>query len=142
MSFNKLLDRIEQAFETEKSFISHASHELHTPVTSILGHIEVGLNKSRSEQQYKDILQSVYEDTTKMATIINGFFDLAEANNAKNQVQMNTVRIDELLFSIVGEFKKTKPHYDISLDFSTIPNLIHNWNVQEMSDYWALCLVI
>ena len=120
-SFNTLLDRIEQAFETEKSFMSNASHELRTPVTSILGQVEVALNKTRSEKEYKAILQSVYEDTTKMATIINGFLDLAEASLAKNQIPMNTVRIDELLFSIVDEFKKKKTHYNVSVDFKSNP---------------------
>ncbi len=120
-TFNTLLDRIEQAFETEKSFISNASHELRTPVTSILGQIEVALNKQRNEEEYKSILQSVYEDTSNMATIINGFLDLAEANFANNKILMNTIRIDELIFSIVDEFEKKKPRYNVSVDFKSTP---------------------
>ncbi len=120
-SFNTLLDRIEEAFETEKSFISNASHELRTPVTSILGQIEVGLNKSRNEQEYKAILQSVSEDAYKMATIINGFLDLAETSLENNQIVMNMVRIDELLFSVIDEFNKKKPNYNVSVDFKSNP---------------------
>ena len=118
-TFNTLLDRIENAFETEKSFISNASHELRTPVTSVLGQIEVVLNKSRSEEEYKSLLKSVYDDTSQMAIIINGFLDLAEANLAENQITMNPVRIDELIYDIVDHFKKLKPYYNISVDFST-----------------------
>jgi two-component system, OmpR family, sensor histidine kinase ArlS len=121
-SFNTLLNRIEKAFETEKSFISNASHELRTPVTSVLGQIEVALNKSRSEEEYKALLQSVYDDTSQMATIINGFLELAESNLENNQVQLKPVRIDELIFSIVDDFKKRKPHYTLSVDFSTNPD--------------------
>jgi two-component system, OmpR family, sensor histidine kinase ArlS len=122
-SFNRLLDRIEEAFETEKSFISNASHELRTPVTSILGQIEVVLNKGRTEKEYKALLQSVYEDTSKMATIINGFLDLAETNLENIQVSINTVRIDELLFSILDDFEKKKPEYIISIDFISDPEV-------------------
>jgi len=122
-SFNTLLDRIKQSFETEKSFISNASHELRTPVTSILGQIEVVLNKGRTELEYKTILQSVYEDTTKMATIINGFLDLAEADLEKSQILMSKVRIDELLFSVIDEFNKKKPHYNVSIDFKSNPEV-------------------
>ena len=119
MAFNNLLDRIEQAFESEKSFISNASHELRTPVTSILGQVEVALNKMRSEEEYMTILQSVYEDTTQMGTIINGFLDLAEANITFNQLLKNPVRIDELIFSVVEDFEKREPGYNIAVEFSS-----------------------
>jgi two-component system sensor histidine kinase ArlS len=119
--FNTLLDRIEQAFETEKSFISNASHELRTPVTSVLGQIEVGLNKARNDDEYKEILKSVYDDTTQMANIINGFLDLAEANLVSDQLQMNPVRIDELIFAIVDDFEHRKPHYNVTIDFNSTP---------------------
>lgn len=122
-TFNSLLDRIEQAFETEKSFISSASHELQTPVTSILGQIEVILNKTRNEEEYKNVLQSVYDDTSQMAVIINGFLDLAEANLANNKIQLSLVRIDELIFSIVDDFERSKPLYNISVEFVTSPEL-------------------
>jgi two-component system, OmpR family, sensor histidine kinase ArlS len=122
-SFNTLLDRIEQNFETEKSFISNASHELRTPVTSILGQIEVVLNKTRSEEEYKTILQSVYEDTSKMTAIINGFLDLAETDLDNNQIRKTKVRIDELLFSVIDEFNRKKPVYNVSVSFNSSPEI-------------------
>lgn len=121
-SFNTLLDQIEQAFETEKSFISNASHELRTPVTSVLGQIEVGLNKSRNEEEYKALLQSVYDDTNQMATIINGFLDLAEASLSSNLIKMNPVMIDDLIFSVVEDFERKKPIYSIQVDYKTNPD--------------------
>jgi signal transduction histidine kinase len=39
-TFNEMLDRIEEAFRTQKSFIDDASHELRTPITIIRGHLE------------------------------------------------------------------------------------------------------
>ncbi len=122
-AFNKLLDQIEQAFEAEKSFISNASHELRTPVTSVMGQIEVVLNKSRKEEEYKAILHSVYEDTTLMANIINGFLELSEVNMVKDQISMTPVRIDEIIFTIIDDFKKRKSHYNITVEFITNPEI-------------------
>ena len=123
-SFNTLLERIEQAFETEKSFISNASHELRTPVTSIMGQIEVVLNKSRNEEEYISILKSVYEDTSQMANIINGFLELAEVNLVNDQIHMEPVRIDELIFSVMDDFEKKKPYYNISVEYFSDPENI------------------
>ena len=121
VTFNKILDRIEQAFETEKLFVSNASHELHTPITSVMGQIEVALNRARSIEEYKTTLQSVYEDSVNMATIINGFLDLAEANLVNDQIPLSTIRIDELIFSIVDEFEKKKPRYNVSVNYKSTP---------------------
>lgn len=117
-SFNALLNRIETAFETEKSFISNASHELRTPVTSVLGQIEVALKKERTCDEYKDTLRSVYDDTSQMATIINGFLQLAEANLDHAKIPMEMVEVDELIFRIVSDFERRKPHYTVLVEYA------------------------
>src|SRR5918999_689654 len=40
-TFNEMLDRLEEAFASQKSFISDAGHELRTPITIIRGHLDV-----------------------------------------------------------------------------------------------------
>jgi two-component system, OmpR family, sensor kinase len=40
-SFNHMLDRLEDAFDRQRSFVSDASHELRSPLTAIRGQIEV-----------------------------------------------------------------------------------------------------
>ncbi|MFX6311364.1 histidine kinase dimerization/phospho-acceptor domain-containing protein, partial [Acinetobacter baumannii] len=44
VSFNNLLEHLEQSFIAQSQFISNASHELRTPLTSIIGTIEVTLH--------------------------------------------------------------------------------------------------
>ena len=45
-NFNRLLKHLDNAFEVQQTFVTNASHELKTPVTSIIGGIEVSLNKA------------------------------------------------------------------------------------------------
>jgi two-component system, OmpR family, sensor kinase len=40
-TFNGMLDRLEQAFETQRAFVGDAGHELRTPITIIRGHLEL-----------------------------------------------------------------------------------------------------
>ncbi|MQA76617.1 MAG: two-component sensor histidine kinase, partial [Solirubrobacterales bacterium] len=40
-TFNRMLDRLEGAFATQRRFLDDAGHELRTPITVIRGHLEV-----------------------------------------------------------------------------------------------------
>jgi two-component system OmpR family sensor kinase len=53
-SFNRMLDRLEDAFARQRSFVSDASHELRTPLTAIRGQIEV-LSRGKSDASPEEI---------------------------------------------------------------------------------------
>src|ERR1035437_2682524 len=121
-TFNKMLERINRAFERERFFVSNASHELRTPVTSIKGQVEVALMKQRNEENYIDVLTSILDDVENMTNIINGFLELAEANTDIKNLSIETIQIDEFLFTVKDEIIKRKPQYIINIEFEKIPN--------------------
>jgi signal transduction histidine kinase len=120
-TFNNMLERLEKAFETERMFVSNASHELRTPITSIKGQVEVALIKDRSPEEYKKVLQSVNDDVKSMTTIINGFLELAEASIEPAKVKFEKVRLDELIFSVQDDFARQNKGYTIHVDFEKFP---------------------
>ena len=71
ITFNRMLERLEKSFATQKDFIANASHELRTPLTSINGQIEVLLMKDRSAPEYKSALESVLEDIRSLIDLSN-----------------------------------------------------------------------
>jgi two-component system, OmpR family, sensor histidine kinase ArlS len=119
--FNNLLSRIEWAFNTEKYFILNASHELRTPVTSIKGQIDVTLAKKRELHEYESVLRTILEDTDNIILIINGFLDLAEANQQRSMLNFTKIRIDDILFSIKDDLERTKPDYKVKIDLASMP---------------------
>lgn len=121
-TFNNLLIRIRQAFDREKFFVSNASHELRTPITSIKGQIEVALMK-RDEKNYPNVLQSVLDDTENMSQIINGLLELAEASADPSTISFKGLRIDELLFAIKDDTLTRNPSYQIDIEYKTPPML-------------------
>jgi two-component system, OmpR family, sensor histidine kinase ArlS len=121
-TFNKLLDRIEKAFDTERTFVSNASHELRTPITSIKGQLEVALINPRSNEEYKVILHSILDDVQNMATIINGFLELAASSVEPGLVSFEQLRIDDILFSAKDDILKRKPGYFINIEFENTPD--------------------
>ena len=119
-NFNSLLDRLEQSFDLQKMFVANASHELKTPVTNIMGEIEVALNKERTNEGYKENLQSVLTEAERLQSIIANFLLLANAeSNGVSQIA-EEVRLDELLWDIKEDLR-SDPSAKIDMQFSELP---------------------
>jgi len=117
ITFNKMLERLESAFEMQRSFVSNASHELRTPLTSITGQIEVSLMKSRTHEEYEAILESVLEDIKNLNALSNGLLDLAKASSDISAIALHPLRIDEILWQTRTELIERKKDYIISIKF-------------------------
>lgn len=117
ITFNRMLERLESAFEMQRSFVSNASHELRTPLTAITGQIEVSLMKKRDPGEYKAILQSVLEDIRTLSRLSNNLLDLAKASSDISEIMLRPLRIDELLWQAQSELKKRNPDYNAHIVF-------------------------
>lgn len=117
ITFNKMLERLESAFEMQRNFVSNASHELRTPLTSITGQIEVSLMKPRTQVEYEAILESVLEDIKNLNALSNGLLDLAKASSDISAIALHPLRIDEILWETRAELIKRKKDYKISIEF-------------------------
>jgi len=117
ITFNRMLERLESAFEMQRSFVSNASHELRTPLTSITGQIEVSLMNPRTQSEYEAILESVLEDIKNLNALSNGLLDLAKASSDISAIALLPLRIDEILWETRAELIDRKKDYKISIEF-------------------------
>ncbi len=99
-NFNRLLEHLQNAFELQQTFVANASHELRTPVTSIIGEIEVALNRQRSSGDYRDTLHSVLTDAGRLKETIASLMELAQADMQYTQATLGPVQVDELLWEL------------------------------------------
>lgn len=119
-TFNQLLNRLQESFNTQRRFISNASHELSTPLTSISSQLEVILNKERSTEEYKQVLLSVWEDVQEMQHLTKGLLELARAGS-QGSISLTEVRIDEVLFKVTSSVQKIHESYEVELHFGDFP---------------------
>jgi len=117
ITFNKMLERLESAFEVQRSFVSNASHELRTPLTSIKGNIEVSLMKKRENEEYEQILKTILEDTQDLIELSNRLLDLAKASSDISRMSLSDLRLDELLWDTRSWLIKRYPEYKINISF-------------------------
>lgn len=99
-NFNKLLEHLENAFDLQQTFVTNASHELRTPITSIIGEIEIALHKLRSSDEYEQVLKSVLTDAERLNQTITGFLELANVDMNYTQPAFTPVAVDELIWEL------------------------------------------
>jgi signal transduction histidine kinase len=79
-SFNGLLDRLQESFERQRRFTGDASHQLRTPLTALLGQIEVALRRDRAAGEYRTTLAAVQQQALHLQRIIEALLFLARAD--------------------------------------------------------------
>ncbi|TDW99454.1 sensor histidine kinase [Dinghuibacter silviterrae] len=120
ITFNNLLEHLEQSFDAQRSFVANASHELRTPLTSIVGNIEVTLGVEREKEEYKEVLTEVLVETEKLTDLVNDLFDLSHSNIDVND--FHDLRLDELLWQVKDEWSHLIPGSRIELHYHHLPD--------------------
>ena len=78
-TFNSMLDRIEEAFATQRRFVDDAGHELRTPITVIRGNLEL-MGDDPAERQAT--IAVVTAELDRMARIVDDLLVLAKSETA------------------------------------------------------------
>jgi two-component system phosphate regulon sensor histidine kinase PhoR len=109
--------QLEQSKQLRRDFVSNVSHELKTPLTSILGFLESIQTVARNDEEAKSrFLQIMTDEAKRMSRLVN---DLLSLNRVENEESITpTDEVD--LISIINEtIENTEPVYSKSNNFLT-----------------------
>lgn len=120
-NFNQLMDHLEQAFILQKTFVANASHELRTPITSLLMEAEIALSQPRNAEEYQKALRSVVDDADKMNATINSLMSLAQADLELGATQTEAVRIDKLLRELQVHWAQKNKQSKLIINSEVLP---------------------
>lgn len=113
-----LLEEIEFRKEAERKkdeFISIASHELKTPLTSVKGYIQL-LERSIGKQDIsvvKNQLHKVHNQVEKLNNLVADLLDISKIENGKLKFNKKYFPIDDLLESVIETMHESNPGYTI-----------------------------
>jgi signal transduction histidine kinase len=119
-AFNSLLDRLEQAFYTQKLFIDNASHEIRNPLTAIMGETEFALAKPRSAEELIDSLKSVSRESDRLNSLVNDLLQLAGINQKEITFSREVITVNELVAGALEKLAYVYPHNRVEMDPSTV----------------------
>lgn len=94
--FNATLARLEDSFVTLDRFVSDASHELLTPLTTLRSVGEVGLRGARDLDDYREIIESMLEEAQRLQVLVEKLLQLARAEGGSAMLECKAVRLDLL----------------------------------------------
>ncbi len=79
-SFDHMIDRLQEAFETERRFAADASHDLRAPLTVLRAETELALRQPRSTDEYRKALGGIAIEAERLEVLVNDLLVVARAD--------------------------------------------------------------
>ena len=117
MVFNKLLDRLHEAFQREQQFIGDVAHELKTPIANLRTSLEVGLQKKRTNEEYQELVSDAIKETDRISTTLRNILDLAWSETPNEQKVSEKFNLSELLEELDEITQKMASQKEITAKF-------------------------
>jgi two-component system heavy metal sensor histidine kinase CusS len=93
VAFNGMLSRLEDSFRRLSEFSSDLAHELRTPIGSLMTQTQVALSRTRSAEDYREVLYSNSEEYERLARMIADMLFLAKSDNGLIVPRSETVEL-------------------------------------------------
>lgn len=122
-SFNRLLQRLDEAIQGERRFIADAAHELRTPLAALLAQAQVAMHVLAGDAE-KAALQRLVAGVQRSARLSEQLLDMARLD--ADEIADGHVRIDlyELLAVVLHDFDAVAGQQRQSISLDTEPCVI------------------
>ena len=135
-TLNRMLDRLQDTFETQRRFTADASHELRTPVTAISGHASYLLRRTNPGPEQVEPLTIIHGEAQRMSKLVNDLLELARAD-AGLTVRREPMNLVEIVEGVERELaplagnaalsaSSPQPLLEVSGDASRLKQVVQN----------------
>lgn len=109
-AFNATLTRLEDSFVALDHFGADAAHELRTPLTTLRSVGELALERTRTPEEYRDVIGSMLEEAQRLQRLVERLLELARAEGGALSANGERVAVDELAQELVTDFALLAEH--------------------------------
>ncbi|MDR0430711.1 MAG: hypothetical protein LBH58_09580 [Tannerellaceae bacterium] len=96
-----MIKRIDSTYQSEKAFISNASHELNNPLTAIQGECEIALMRERTPAEYQSSLQRILSETKRIIQLMKHLMFLSKGEEEILKAVTEPVFLAEFLMQFM-----------------------------------------
>lgn len=115
LSFNDMLERLEEGFTRLSYFSEDIAHELRTPLTNLITQTQVGLSKVRTQTEYCDLLYSNLEEQERLAKMVNDMLWLAKSEHGLIKPVLVTLSVFDEIKRLFDFFEALADEKQVSL---------------------------
>lgn len=101
-----------KAEKTKNELITNVSHDLRTPLTSVMGYLGlVKDGKYSDEKEMKEYLSIAFNKAERLKILIDDLFEYTKLTNANVNIELRKVNLNEFLEQLIEELR---PYYEES----------------------------
>lgn len=114
-SFNTMIARLDDVFQSQRDFTASASHEIRTPITRMAFQLENLIKLKQHSPETLLSLQQIQKDVYQLSDLTNSLLLLTKFDKENIQSIYEEVRIDEVIFESFEAVEKSYP--TLKMDF-------------------------
>lgn len=115
VSFNAMLDRLNEGYQRLTQFSADLAHEIRTPVGALMGQCQVALYQPRSVDEYETLLSSNMEELERISRMVENILFLARASNAQSVLNCRNLDMTVELQRVADYFEGLAEERGIAL---------------------------
>lgn len=102
-TFNQMMGRLQDLFNTQQRLVADVSHELRTPLATIQGNVDLlRRGAAKDPAMLRESLEAIDQEVARMSRLVRDLLLLAEAD-AGVQLTLKPVELDTLLLEVYRE---------------------------------------
>lgn len=121
-TFNRMFERLETNFEAERHFTSDASHELRTPVATILAQCEYAFENASGEQELYEAIGAIQKQGYRMSHLIESLLSLTRIEQQTEKPEFKMIDLSRLV-QVVCQEQKERDEKGITLTAEIMPGI-------------------
>jgi heavy metal sensor kinase len=101
-TFDRMLERLEHAFQRQRQFAADASHELRTPLAMLTTEADLALERPRRAAEYRRVIASMREEAARLNQLLSDLLTLARADAGQETLAREPLALDALADDVVA----------------------------------------
>ena len=115
VAFDEMLDRLEDSFTRLSQFSADLAHELRTPIANLRGESEVALRRTRTPEEYREVIESNAAECERLSGIIDNLLFLARAEAADRPVERKQFDAGAAVDKIIAYYETIAEEHGITI---------------------------